>query len=302
VIRVGVIGVGRWGRNHVRVLKELENDGKVKLEAVCDIREEVLENVRKEFSVPIAKTDYVELLKHVDAVVIATPIDLLAKVSKDVLAEGRHALIEKPVATTSREAEVLLEIATENNVIAMPGMIMRFNGAVIALKELLRKELPLYIILKRMLRRPKNMVPYPILLDLGVHDIDLCRYLTEDEVATVIKAHRLAMSYDEVIIATLRMKKGVYCHIHIDGVSPYKVREIDAITESGFIRADTNTNRVAVYSATGEQIIPVEVYEPLKKELQWFIEVVKAKPRHYQPNLHDAISYLRIAEAISTLL
>uniref|UniRef100_A0A7C4FHA4 Gfo/Idh/MocA family oxidoreductase n=1 Tax=Ignisphaera aggregans TaxID=334771 RepID=A0A7C4FHA4_9CREN len=302
MIRVGVIGVGRWGRNHVRVLKELENDGKVKLEAVCDIREEVLENVRKEFSVPIAKTDYVELLKHVDAVVIATPIDLLAKVSKDVLAEGRHALIEKPVATTSREAEVLLEIATENNVIAMPGMIMRFNGAVIALKELLRKELPLYIILKRMLRRPKNMVPYPILLDLGVHDIDLCRYLTEDEVATVIKAHRLAMSYDEVIIATLRMKKGVYCHIHIDGVSPYKVREIDAITESGFIRADTNTNRVAVYSATGEQIIPVEVYEPLKKELQWFIEVVKAKPRHYQPNLHDAISYLRIAEAISTLL
>jgi predicted dehydrogenase len=302
MIKVGVIGVGKWGRNHVRVLKELENDGKVKLEAICDIREEALENVRKEFSVPIAKTDYVELLKHVDAVVIATPIDLLAKVSKDALAEGRHALIEKPVATTSREAEALLEIAKENNVIAMPGMIMRFNGAVIALKELLRKEPLLYIILKRMLRRPKNMVPYPILLDLGVHDIDLCRYLTEDEVATVVKAHRLAMSYDEVIIATLRMKKGVYCHIHIDGVSPYKVREIDAITESSFIRVDTNTNRVAVYSAIGERIIPVEVYEPLKKELQWFIEVVKAKPRQYQPNLHDAINYLRIAEAISTLL
>jgi len=302
MIKVGVIGVGKWGRNHVRVLKELENDGKVKLEAICDIREEVLENVRKEFSVPIAKTDYVELLKHVDAVVIATPIDLLAKVSKDALAEGRHALIEKPVATTSREAEALLEIAKENNVIAMPGMIMRFNGAVTALKELLRKEPLLYIILKRMSRRPKNMAPYPILLDLGVHDIDLCRYLTEDEVATVIKAHRLAMSYDEVIIATLRMKKGVYCHIHIDGVSPYKVREIDAITESSFIRVDTNTNRVAVYSAIGERIIPVEVYEPLKKELQWFIEVVKAKPRQYQPNLHDAINYLRIAEAISTLL
>jgi predicted dehydrogenase len=302
MIKVGVIGVGKWGRNHVRVLKELENDGKVKLEAICDIREEVLENVRKEFSVPIAKTDYVELLKHVDAVVIATPIDLLAKVSKDALAEGRHALIEKPVATTSREAEALLEIAKENNVIAMPGMITRFNGAVIALKELLRKEPLLYIILKRMSRRPKNMVPYPILLDLGVHDIDLCRYLTEDEVATVIKAHRLAMSYDEVIIATLRMKKGVYCHMHIDGVSPYKVREIDAITESSFIRVDTNTNRVAVYSAIGERIIPVEVYEPLKKELQWFIEVVKAKPRQYQPNLHDAINYLRIAEAISTLL
>jgi predicted dehydrogenase len=302
MIKVGVIGVGKWGRNHVRVLKELENDGKVKLEAICDIREEVLENVRKEFSVPIAKTDYVELLKHVDAVVIATPIDLLAKISKDALAEGRHALIEKPVATTSREAEALLGIAKENNVIAMPGMIMRFNGAVIALKELLRKEPLLYIILKRMLRRPKNMVPYPILLDLGVHDIDLCRYLTEDEVATVIKAHRLAMSYDEVIVATLRMKKGVYCHIHTDGVSPYKVREIDAITESSFIRVDTNTNRVAVYSAIGERIIPVEVYEPLKKELQWFIEVVKAKPRQYQPNLHDAINYLRIAEAISTLL
>jgi len=142
MIKVGVVGVGRWGRNHVRVLKELESNGEVKLEAVCDIREDVLEGIRKEFNIPLAKTDYMELLKHVDVVIIATPIDVLAKVSKDALSEGKHALIEKPVATTSKDAEELLKLAMESNTIAMPGMIMRFNNTVNMLKELLRNDPP----------------------------------------------------------------------------------------------------------------------------------------------------------------
>jgi UDP-N-acetylglucosamine 3-dehydrogenase len=302
MIKVGVVGVGRWGRNHVRVLKELESNGEVKLEAVCDIREDVLEGIRKEFNIPLAKTDYMELLKHVDVVIIATPIDVLAKVSKDALSEGKHALIEKPVATTSKDAEELLKLAMESNTIAMPGMIMRFNNTVNMLKELLRNDPPLYLVLKRMSRRPQHMTSYPLLLDLGVHDIDLCRYLTEDDVEVVVKAHRLVMNYDEVIIATLKMKKGVYCHIHIDGVSPYKVREIDVITGNNFMRADTNMNRITMYSSTGEKIFQGEVHEPLKKELQWFINVVKTRSKHYQPNLVDVINYLKVVEAIYSLL
>jgi predicted dehydrogenase len=302
MIKVGVVGVGRWGRNHVRVLKELESNGEVKLEAVCDIREDVLEGIRKEFNIPLAKTDYMELLKHVDVVIIATPIDVLAKVSKDALSEGKHALIEKPVATTSKDAEELLKLAMESNTIAMPGMIMRFNNTVNMLKELLRNDPPLYLVLKRMSRRPQHMTSYPLLLDLGVHDIDLCRYLTEDDVEVVVKAHRLVMNYDEVIIATLKMKKGVYCHIHIDGVSPYKVREIDVITGNNFMRADTNMNRITMYSSTGEKIFQGGVHEPLKKELQWFINVVKTRSKHYQPNLIDVINYLKVVEAIYSLL
>jgi predicted dehydrogenase len=302
MIKVGVVGVGRWGRNHVRVLKELESNGEVKLEAVCDIREDVLEGIRKEFNIPLAKTDYMELLKHVDVVIIATPIDVLAKVSKDALSEGKHVLIEKPVATTSKDAEELLKLAMESNTIAMPGMIMRFNNTVNMLKELLRNDPPLYLVLKRMSRRPQHMTSYPLLLDLGVHDIDLCRYLTEDDVEVVVKAHRLVMNYDEVIIATLKMKKGVYCHIHIDGVSPYKVREIDVITGNNFMRADTNMNRITMYSSTGEKIFQGGVHEPLKKELQWFINVVKTRSKHYQPNLIDVINYLKVVEAIYSLL
>jgi predicted dehydrogenase len=303
MIKIGVIGVGRWGKNYVRVLKELERSMEVRLEAVCDIREEVLEGIKKEFNVPMVKTDYIELLKHVDAVIIATPIDVLAKVSKEALSEKKHALIEKPVATASREAEELYRLAIESKVIAVPGMIMRFNSAVSTLKTLLRTEPPLYIVFKRLSRRPKHMVSYPLLLDLGVHDIDLCRYLTEDDVMTVVKAHRFVLGcYDEVIMATLKMNRGMYCHIHVDGVSPYKVREIDVVTSHSFIRADTNTNKITVYSSTGEKTIHGELYEPLKKEVQWFIEVVKARPIHYQPNLTDAVSFLRVVEAISTLL
>lgn len=302
MLRIGVIGVGRWGRNHVRALKELEAEGKVRLEAVCDVRDDVLSNIRNEFKIPTAKTDHREILRYVDAVVISTSIDSLSKVAEDVLTEGVHALIEKPVATNVNDAIKLWRIAQSNNVIASPGMIMRFDNTINKLKELLKNENIFYIILKRLSRRPPNMLSYPIILDLGVHDIDLCRYLTDSEISEVIKVQRIRLIHDEILFAFLKTVSNIHCIIHVDGVSPHKVREIDITTERYFIRADTTKNQILYQSSLNmgekERIIQVEYREPLKRELEWFINTVKQKPADYRPNLYDAVENLRVIEAI----
>ncbi|MEM0026804.1 MAG: Gfo/Idh/MocA family oxidoreductase [Ignisphaera sp.] len=302
MLRVGVIGVGRWGKNHVRILKELEKEGKVKLEAVCDVRDDTVTNIRNEFRVPIAKTDYREILRHVDAVVISTSIDSLSKVAEDVLTEGVHALIEKPVAMNSNDAIKLWRIAQSNNVIAAPGMIMRFDNTVNKLKELLKSENVAYIVFKRLSKRPPNMLSYPILLDLGIHDIDLCRYLTDSEISEVIKAQKIKLMHDEILFASLKTTRNIYCIIHIDGVSSRKIREIDVITERPFIRADTIKNQILYYNPLNigeeERIIQVEYYEPLRRELEWFVNTVKQKPANYSPSLYDAVENLRVIEAI----
>lgn len=302
MLRIGVIGVGRWGRNHVRVLKELEAEGKVRLEAVCDVRDDVLSSIRDEFKIPMAKTDHREILQYVDAVVISTSIDSLSKVAEDVLTEGVHALIEKPVATNVNDAIKLWRIAQSNNVIAAPGMIMRFDSTINKLKELLKNEDIFYIIFKRLSRRPSHMLAYPILLDLGVHDIDLCRYLTDSEISEVIKVQRIRLTYDEILFAFLKTVSNIHCIIHVDGVSPHKVREIDIATERYFIRADTTKNQILYQSSLNmgekERIIHVKYREPLKRELEWFINTVKQKPADYRPSLYDAVENLRVIEAI----
>jgi UDP-N-acetylglucosamine 3-dehydrogenase len=298
LIRIGVIGVGRWGKNHVRALKELEQEVDIELKAVCDIREEVAKNVSKEFGVPIALSDCREILAHIDAAIIATSIDSLSHVARMVLEQGKHALIEKPVATTSKEALELLEIANRNKVVAMPGMIMRFNDSVNKLKELLKNSKLIYLSFRRLSRRPSYMTKYPLLLDLGIHDIDLCRYLTEDEVEEVLTAYRAKVADDEIVVAVVKTENGIPCHIHIDGVSPYKVREVDAITSEAFIRVDTNTNRLTILKPGAERVIEVENREPLKQELLWFIELVKRGSMDYKPNLIDAVKNLTVIEAI----
>ncbi len=306
MLRIGVIGVGRWGKNHVRVLKQLEYEGKVKLEAICDVKEDLVLAIKNEFKVPIAKTDYREMLKHVDAVIISTSISELFKVAEGVLIEGKHALIEKPVATSVYDAMKLLEIVHSNKLVAAPGMIMRFDPTVNKLREILLNEAITYIIFKRLSRRPEHMLSYPVLLDLAVHDIDLCRYITSNEIAEVIDSKKIKLPYDEIVLAVLRTTNNIYCILHVDGFSPYKIREIDVITPKLFVRADTSKGKILYYDTSNakvqaqENVIQVEYYEPLKKELEWFIEVVKTRPATYAPSLYDAVENLKVVEAIQS--
>jgi len=298
-IRIGVIGTGRWGKNHVRVLKELEREGIVKLTSVCDISRDRVMSIGNEYNIEIRETDYTKIIRYVDAVVIATPIDILANIAKTMIENNIHVLIEKPVATNAKDAYEILQLSQSKGVIAMPGMIMRFNPIINKLKNILNSDehKVKYIVFRRLSRRPLELRKYPLILDLAVHDIDLCRYLTNSNISTIISSTIFNTPIDDIILASLKTTKNIVCILNIDGVSPHKVREIDVVGENSLIRVDTDKNYMNIYLNNEVKSIEVPFEEPLKNEDRRFVLKIKGIDVDI-PTMNDAIEYLKIAEKI----
>ncbi|MEM1370344.1 MAG: Gfo/Idh/MocA family oxidoreductase, partial [Cyanobacteria bacterium P01_H01_bin.15] len=135
-LRVGVIGVGNMGQHHTRVLSLLKD---VQLFGVSDVNVERGLDVASKYQVRFFE-DYVQLLKHVDAVCIAVPTRLHHSVGRRCLESGVHVLIEKPIAASIAEAESLVNIAAETNCILQVGHIERFNPAFQELDKVLKTE------------------------------------------------------------------------------------------------------------------------------------------------------------------
>src|SRR5256884_7393769 len=128
MIRVAVIGLGAMGRNHVRVLTDLEG---VKLVAICDTDSEAVESLRQKHDVP-AYTSWDEMLERetLDAVVVAVPTRFHLEAAAAVLARGCHVLVEKPIASDLEEGRRLVDSARRANQVLALGQIERFKPAV----------------------------------------------------------------------------------------------------------------------------------------------------------------------------
>lgn len=299
MLRMGVIGVGRWGRNHVRVLAELSREfSELALTAVCDIDMSRAVEVAKVYGIPYAFSDVGEFLKYVDATVIATSIESLSEVALKTIAMGKHALIEKPVATSSRAVAMLDRLVEEKGVVVGVGYIMRFNPVVEFIKGHLTRFNPVFMLFRRFSRRPSHIKKTHIVLDLAVHDIDLCLYLTNVNHWRLEAAKILHTDIDDSVIAILRAGD-VYCSIHVDGVSVHKVREIDILGTNAFVRGNTDEGNIMVQWSNGKSdAVKIHGDEPLKKELRSFIDSVKRGRPEGLASLRDAINVLRIVEEI----
>ena len=132
---MAVIGVGYWGRNHVRVLYEVE---RAELKAVCDVNPERAKWISISYRVPYFISSK-ELLKDdsIEAVTICTWPTVLAKEAKKALEAGKHVLVEKPMATSSKEAQDLMKLAEKKDLILMVSFIERFNLSINYVRELI---------------------------------------------------------------------------------------------------------------------------------------------------------------------
>ncbi|MCJ7714814.1 Gfo/Idh/MocA family oxidoreductase, partial [Candidatus Bathyarchaeota archaeon] len=130
---VAVIGTGFWGKNHARVYKELES---TELIAVCDVNPERAKTIADQFGVK-AYTSTSQMLKNkrIEAVNICTWSTKLAKEALKALKMKKHVLVEKPMATNTKQAKRLLEIAEENSVCLTVGFLMRFIPGLQKIKD-----------------------------------------------------------------------------------------------------------------------------------------------------------------------
>ena len=278
-----VIGLGAMGSNHVRVLYELQEEGKIELVGIADIKEDLARQVAESYRVDWF-TDYKRMLEEKpDFVVVAVPTKLHRRVALDVIENGCHVLVEKPIAHTIEEGKKIVEAAERKGVQLMVGHIERFNPVIQEIKERIREEKVLLIGAVRVgPMPPAQRLNTGVVVDLGVHDIDIIRYLTNSEFKSISAfASYGEPNMEESAVLSFEMETGALGYIIINIITPLKVRRIEVTMADRFIRGDLISQKVAEYSR-GELItharrsmfvteIDIPYMEPLKLELKAFI-------------------------------
>ena len=181
-MKIAIIGTGYWGKNHVRILKEVLDEGKIDGLYLCDNREERLEDAARKFNISYY-TNYKEIPKDVDGVIIATPSDTHYKIAKEFLKEGKDIFVEKPMTLNSRDADDLIKIGEKNGNILMVGHVFRYHSAVNEIKKRIERGdfgRICHIMSNRFsLRVPREDMG--VLFALGIHEVDIFCYLLNKE-------------------------------------------------------------------------------------------------------------------------
>ena len=274
-IRIGVIGTGRLGSFHSKVYSRLSKH--VKFVGVCDCNIERALEVGKKYHAA-SYSDYEELFDKVDAVSIAVPTSLHYNIAKEFLKHNIHVLIEKPITKTLSEADELIQIAKERNLIIQVGHIERFNSAVLAMEPYLTK--PKFIECQRLGPFHKRVDDVGVVLDLMIHDIDIVLGLVQQDVMHIEAVGLSTISnYEDVANVRLTFQDGIIADITASRVTKDVVRKMRIFQEDSYVSLDYVTQDVAVFKNTGDKIIKekikVKKKDPLKKELKSFIECVR---------------------------
>ena len=277
-IRVGVVGVGHLGAIHAKDYARLDN---VKLAGVCDCNIERALEIGKRFHTA-SYSDYEELFDKVDAASIVVPTSLHYNVAKDFLNHGIHVLIEKPVTKTLSEADELIGIAKENNLILQVGHIERFNSAILAIEPYIKK--PKFIECQRLGPFHKRVQDVGVVLDLMIHDIDIVLGLMKQDVVNIEAVGLSTISnYEDVANVRLAFEDGTVADITASRVTKDVVRKMRIFQGESYLSLDYVSQEAMLFEKTGEKIITKKIRikkkEPLKKELKSFIECVRTGRR-----------------------
>jgi UDP-N-acetylglucosamine 3-dehydrogenase len=290
MVKVGIIGVGKWGKNHLRALTEIDCE----LIGISDrdiSKKELSEKNNIKFF-----PDYLDLLKEVDCVTVAAPTDLHYKIVKKCIEMGKHVLVEKPIADASEKAKELVELADKNNLILSVGYIYRFNNSIIRLKEIMNEIGKIQYITCRYIHSTKPpRTDSGAIINLSIHPIDILNFLTNEKPSKVFakKSNLLSKKLEDSAIIALDYND-YFATIEVSCTHPEKKRDMWIIAENEKIYIDYFSQKIIRYPIKvsyekverkdffEEKIIP---NEPLKDELKYFIEVVRTNKKQKITNI-----------------
>ncbi|MEM2910949.1 MAG: Gfo/Idh/MocA family oxidoreductase [Candidatus Bathyarchaeia archaeon] len=296
---VAVIGTGFWGRNHARVFKELEE---TELLAVCDIDAVKAKSTSKQFGVE-AYTSSGRMLRRADveAVSICTWSTSLAKEALKALKAGKHVLVEKPMAANSRQAEKLIKIAEKEQLHLTVGFLMRFIPGIQFIKNAVENKTIGELVCataKRVSQWPERIGDVGVVKDLAIHDIDMMRYLfNDDPVAVYAKTGNMKhKKFEDYAHIMLTFKESRNAFIESNWLTPYKTRMLVVTGSEAIAKLDYITQELTIENAK-ETIQPrLPWQEPLKLELKHFAKCILGKEKPLITGI-DGLHAIKIAEA-----
>jgi UDP-N-acetylglucosamine 3-dehydrogenase len=296
---VAVIGTGFWGRNHARNFKEL---AETELLGVCDVNAERAKTVANQFGVK-PYTSIGRMLKDesIEAVTICTWSTSLAKVALQALKAGKNVLVEKPMATNVKQARKLLETAEKEGLHLTVGFLMRFiPGLQHIRKSVENKTLgePVCATAKRVSQWPERMGDVGVVKDLAIHDLDVMRYVfNEDPIAVYARIgsmkHKKFEDYAQIMLS---FEGAGSAFIESNWLTPYKTRILIVTGSEAIMKLDYISQELTIESAK-ETVQPrYPLQEPLKLELQHFARCITKKENPLVTAM-DGLKALQIAEA-----
>jgi UDP-N-acetylglucosamine 3-dehydrogenase len=296
---VALVGTGFWGKNHARIFNELED---TELLAVCDINAERAKNVAEQFNVK-AYTSVGKMLqrKDIEAVSICTWSTKLAEGASIALKAGKHVLVEKPMATNVKQAEKLLETAEERGLHLTVGFLMRFIPGIQNIRDSIENETIGNLVCataKRVSEWPERIGDVGVVKDTAIHDIDITRYLFDEEpTAVYAKTGKMKnKKFEDYAQIMLTFESGKSAFIESNWLTPYKTRTLVVTGSKAIMKLDYITQELTIEDAKETMQPRYPFQEPLKLELQHFANCVLKKEKPLITGV-DGLKALQIAEA-----
>jgi predicted dehydrogenase len=309
-VKVAVLGTGSLGQNHVRIYAELAAAGLVEFAGVFDANADAARKVAARHNARIFNS-IAEAADASDALNIVTPTTTHFDIAKQLLAQGKHVLVEKPMTDNSAQAAELIQIAQKKNCVLQVGHVERFNPVFNYLETAAPE--PRFIETHRLSPYPARSTDIGVVLDLMIHDLDVVLAFVKSPVTSVDGVGIPVLSKSEDIAnARLRFANGCVANLTVSRVSPERMRKIrvfsggakpsyislDYRAQEGFIyriaREDewvssklrkllalAGSNVTVVSEFAGKKVVrepvPIAKDEPLKLELQSFVNCVREK-------------------------
>ncbi len=242
-VRMGIIGVGKMGTYHANVLSVLNKN--VDFKGVYDIDMARARLIATKYNTK-AYGSVEELLQDVDAVCVAVPTRYHYEVAKKALTSGKHTLLEKPIAVDVREAEELVRIAEDRDLVFQVGHVERFKGAVTELRKIVDD--PYLIEARRLSPWVDKNWDTGVVLDLMIHDIDIVLSLIKSNVVHIDAVGKIVKSkYEDVASAVIQFENGAIASITSSRLSETRVRAMSVSQNKAFIYLNFETQDINIY-------------------------------------------------------
>jgi len=322
-LKCGVIGAGAWGKNHVRTIAGM---AEVELTAICDMNPAIREKLGKQYPAAFVTDSVDEVLRRVDAVIVATPARTHVEVGMRAVEAGIPTLVEKPFALTVQDAERLAELAERRGVPLLVGHLLEYHPVIERLKAMIEDETlgQIYYLYAQRVNLGQVRPDENALWSFGPHDVSVALFLLGEAPVTVsAQGHSyLQKGIEDIVFLNMTFASGVMAHVQMSWLDPHKERRLtvvgsrqmavfdDMASREKLRIYDKGIDRPPEYRSYGESLairegdifIPrVANTEPLSAQMQHFVRVAR---KEIQPraDAKDGVRTVRVLEAASRSL
>jgi len=303
-VKIGLVGAGRFGKNHVRTLHEMGV-----LAGLAELDNATREAAADQTGVR-AVTDFRELIAEMDAFVVATPVQTHYAIARDILLAGKPVMVEKPITLSVSEAEELVALASEKSLPLMVGHLLIFQPAIRWIKQAVESGLigDVVSIHQERLNLGKARANENALWSLGVHDVAVLLFLlgTNPTKVSFVGQSFLTDGVEDDTYLHLEFEGGKRGHIHNSWLWPETRRVLHVVGSNGMLVFNEATRQVLHHKKSiddslnnvdlGSEVVFEGDAQPLRLELEHFVECVRTGSEPITSGV-TAVEVLKVLEA-----